>query len=159
MATNPGSSTTQSMSTKTIYHPPSLVEQEFRSWQNHWMELDEDRPDTLARTIRMCNPDNYPNIFVLLQIACTLGVTSCECERSISALRRLRTYLRASMGESRLSALAHLHIHYNSDINPDEIVDKFCRNNVRQCDACNYRILFLRACAYLKYTLYCFGEH
>ena len=39
----------------------------------------------------------YPNIRVLLQVACTLPVTSCECERSASALRRLHNYMRASM--------------------------------------------------------------
>ena len=47
------------------------------------------RPSTPAAAIKDCDSDLYPNVKVLLQIACTLPVTSCECERSASALRRL----------------------------------------------------------------------
>ena len=48
----------------------------------------------------------FSDLFVVLQIAVTLPVTSCECERSFSIMRRLRTWLRASMTSERLSALA-----------------------------------------------------
>ena len=66
----------------------------------------------------------YPNLYVLLKICCTIPATSCECERSASALRRLHTFNRASMTQERLSSLALMHIHYltefllflNSDI-------------------------------------------
>ena len=51
----------------------------------------EDRPDTLAKTMKECDQQRFPNLIVLLRIACTLPVTSCECERSASALRRLMT--------------------------------------------------------------------
>ncbi|KAL5486985.1 hypothetical protein EMCRGX_G019535 [Ephydatia muelleri] len=40
------------------------------------------RPSTPAAAIKDCDSDLYPNVKVLLQIACTLPVTSCECERS-----------------------------------------------------------------------------
>ena len=48
------------------------------------------RPATPAAAIRECNPMHY--IRVMLQLACTLPVTSCECERSASTMRRLHTY-------------------------------------------------------------------
>ena len=69
----------------------------------------------------------FPNIKVFLQIACTLPVTSCECERNASALRRLNSYMRASMGKGRLSNLVLLHIHYDTDINRNSIVACYAR--------------------------------
>ena len=47
----------------------------------------------------------------LLNIACTLPVTSCECERSFSAMRRLRTWLRSSMTMNRMESIAIMNIH------------------------------------------------
>ena len=83
----------------------------------------DSRPSSLAESIKDCDSDLFPNIYVLLQIACTIPVTSCECERSASALRRLNNYMRASMGKSRLSHLALLHIHYDMQVDLDEVVD------------------------------------
>ena len=37
----------------------------------------------------------FPNIFTLLKILSSLLVTSCECERSFSAMRRLKSYSRS----------------------------------------------------------------
>ncbi|XP_046862975.1 uncharacterized protein LOC124456622 [Xenia sp. Carnegie-2017] len=47
----------------------------------------------------------------------TLPITSCECERSISALRNLKTYQRSTMVEERLNGLALMRIH--PEIIPD----------------------------------------
>ena len=54
------------------------------------------RGSTLATAIKECDGDHFPNIFVLLKIAYTLPVTSCECERSFSAMRRHRAWLRST---------------------------------------------------------------
>ena len=40
-----------------------------------------------------CNPMHYPNIRVVLQLACTLPVTSCECERRSSTMHSLHIYI------------------------------------------------------------------
>ena len=55
--------------------------------------------------LKECDEDMYPNLYVLLKICCTIPATSCECERSASALRRLHTFNRASMTQERLSSL------------------------------------------------------
>ena len=52
-------------------------------------------------------------VYTLLQIICTLPVTTSTCERSVSVIRRLKTYLRAAMGQERMSGLALMHIHYD----------------------------------------------
>ena len=70
--------------------------------------------------LKECDKDIFPNIYVLLQIACTLPVPSCQCERSASALRRLHNYMRASMAQDRLACLALMHIHYDKKVDTAE---------------------------------------
>ena len=40
-----------------------------------------------------------------------MPITSCEAERSFSALRRTVSYLRSSMSEERLAGLTLMHLH------------------------------------------------
>ena len=62
---------------------PGIVNQEITLWMKKWEYVPKSqRGSTLATAIKECDEDNFPNIFVLLKIACTLPVTSCECERS-----------------------------------------------------------------------------
>ena len=76
-------------------------------------------------SLKACDPDDFPNLYMLLKIAATLPVTTCECERSISTMRRLNNYMRCTMGESRLSSLALMHIKYDMPVNLEEIVNLF----------------------------------
>ena len=46
----------------------------------------------------------------------TMSVTSCTCERSFSSMKLLKTYLRTTMTNNRLNALALLYVH--PDIHP-----------------------------------------
>jgi hypothetical protein len=47
----------------------------------------------------------FPNLFILLKIFLTVPVSSCEAERSFSALKRILTWLRSTMSQDRLSSL------------------------------------------------------
>ena len=89
-------------------------------------------PNNASEAIKQCDRDIYPNIYILLQIACTIPATSCECERSASALKRLNTYLRASVGQERLTGVALINIHYDTIISRDEIIDKFAKKHPRR---------------------------
>ena len=51
-----------------------------------------------------------PELAKAMKILAVIPATSCSAERSFSSLRRLKTYLRNSMGQERLSSLALLHI-------------------------------------------------
>ena len=68
--------------------------------------------DSCAASLKACDSDDFPNLYILFKIAATLPVTSCECERSISTMRILNNYMRCTMGESRLSSLAIMHFKY-----------------------------------------------
>ena len=82
---------------------PQLFSSEFQRWKI--MVQDGIVADSCASSLKECDPDDFPNLYRFLKIAGTLPVTTCECERSISTMRRLNNYIRCTMGESRLSAL------------------------------------------------------
>ncbi|KAL5509608.1 hypothetical protein EMCRGX_G005002 [Ephydatia muelleri] len=72
-----------------VYHDdlpsPELVAQEIIRWKLRHDNLPPNkRPSTVAAAIKECDSLYFLNIRVLLKIACTLLVTSCECERSAS---------------------------------------------------------------------------
>ncbi|CAH3139773.1 unnamed protein product [Porites lobata] len=47
-----------------------------------------------------------PEFSKVVSILAVIPATSCSAERSFSGLRRLKTYLRSTMGQSRLNSLA-----------------------------------------------------
>src|SRR6218665_2533868 len=69
----------------------------------------------------------FHEIYRLLNIASVLPVTSAACERSFSALKLIKTYLRSTMSDIRLSSLALLSIECvrAESINMDAFVDEF----------------------------------
>ena len=87
------------------------------------------RPSGYAPANTACNASLYPNLSILLQVLVTSPVTmQCTAtpERSFSALKRLKTYLRLSMGDERLTSLALIYVHaQTTPIEPVEVVDKF----------------------------------
>ena len=56
----------------------------------------------------------FPNLHVLLQVALTLPITSCESERSFSQLKLIKTSHRSTMTNNRLSGLALMKIETNA---------------------------------------------
>ena len=112
-----------------------LLEQELKHWKLKWQGKSiENIPNSCAKAIKECDIDTFPNIHQLLKIACTLPVTSCECERSASVIRRLNTFMRSSMSEERLSSLALMHVHYDMEIDLDEAVNKFSNLHTRKLE-------------------------
>jgi len=111
---------------------PELFQMELQRWKAQHASVEPElRPASPALATKECDTSLYPNVSVLLKIACTIPVTSRECERSASTLRRLNNYLRASTGKSRLSSLAPLHIHYDSTVDLDVVVDTYARLHPR----------------------------
>jgi hypothetical protein len=75
----------------------------------------------------------FPEIYSLYKIAAVLPVSSAACERSFSALRIIKNYLRSTMGNRRLSDLAVLCIESTrtKSLNLDSVVDAFARKSRR----------------------------
>ena len=55
----------------------------------------------------------FPNLVKLLQFVLTIIVSTAFCERSYSALRRIKTYLHSTMSEQCLNDMALLSIERN----------------------------------------------
>jgi Domain of unknown function (DUF4371)/hAT family C-terminal dimerisation region len=111
----------------------STVEVELECWKQKWT-TGEVTTSSIAETIASTNAIFYPNIFVMLQLSATLPVTSCECERTFSLIRILKTYLRSTMGQERLSGLALLYIHHDIRLCSNTIIDAFARHNPRRME-------------------------
>ena len=83
-------------------------------------------PNNIASTLLSGAANNFfPNIHQLLNILAVLPVTTCEVERSISSLRRLKTYVRSTMTEERLAGLALMHIHSDLPVDVEQILESF----------------------------------
>ena len=67
---------------------------------------EDERPQSLQTTLYSYDVDIFPNIQLLLRIACTLPVTTWENERCNNQLKTYKDLSRATMSEERLSALA-----------------------------------------------------
>lgn len=76
----------------------------------------------------------YPNLWTALRIAITLPVTVAEAERSFSKLKLIKSYLRSTMSQERLTALATISINHRvaENISYDELVDDFAARKVRK---------------------------
>ena len=73
----------------------------------------------------------FPNIHEIMKLILTIPVGSVPCERSFSAMRRLKDWSRSSMTENRLCGLALLYTHRDMEVNLDNVLARF--------DACRHR--------------------
>ncbi|OAF71013.1 hypothetical protein A3Q56_01248 [Intoshia linei] len=85
-----------------------------------------DSKTTIIQLIESCNSNLFPNIHQLLIILVTLPITSCQCECSISILRRLKFFLRSTMTDLVLGGIAYHHAGIN--IEDRIIVEHLFRN-------------------------------
>ena len=76
----------------------------------------------------------YPNITAAMTVLAVIPITMCECERSVSTLRILKTYIRTTMGQDRLNGLALMHVHYSMNLEVDVIVEQFCKMHPRRME-------------------------
>ena len=78
-----------------------------------------------------------PEFSKVVSILAVIPATSCSAERSFSGLRRLKTYLRSTMGQSRLNSLAIISIEraYGNRVivdSIDKIIDTFGQRHGRR---------------------------
>uniref|UniRef100_A0A1X7UUF2 HAT C-terminal dimerisation domain-containing protein n=1 Tax=Amphimedon queenslandica TaxID=400682 RepID=A0A1X7UUF2_AMPQE len=71
--------------------------------------------------------DAFPTLSNLVKIAMTIAVSTASCERSFSALKRIKTYIRSTMGDQCLSDLGILCIErdHSKNIPFDHVLEQF----------------------------------
>ena len=74
----------------------------------------------LLRSIKKYNLDIcVPNIVIGLRIFLTVAMSSAGCERTSSKLKVMKSYLRSTMSQLRLSSLALMSIEHELSANID----------------------------------------
>ena len=112
---------------------PAALNAELRIWCMKWVRIVHEKKSPSLPCPTLCKAHSYlhanltifPSISKLLRILATLPVTSCTCERTFSALRQLKTYLRATMADDRLTFLALIHIYYDFKVDFEKLLDDF----------------------------------
>jgi hypothetical protein len=107
---------------------------EFLRWKAYWARQPAtvNRPDNVIDALRVASDlGTYPNITVLLHIFATIPVTTATGERSFSALKYIKNYLRSTMGEQRLNGLGHLFINRDITLDYDMVIDDFAKHSRR----------------------------
>lgn len=108
------------------------VDTELRMWEERCLNLVGTPPETLSALLPTIDRITFPNIYVAMQILATLPVTTCTCKRSISVLRRLKTYLRNAMTGNRLNDLALPHVHREIHLDVHEVINCFAIRHPRR---------------------------
>ena len=89
-----------------------MVVPEVQRWVNKWKKEDVSTvPSSAIEALCACHADIYPNVYILLTILGTLPESTAPSERSFSTARRLKPYLRSSIGNELMTGLALLSIH------------------------------------------------
>jgi len=70
----------------------------------------------------------------LLTILGTLPVSTATSERSFSTMRRLKAYLRSSIGNEQMTGLALLSTHKDRQIDREKIMNDFVASSNRSSD-------------------------
>ena len=73
----------------------------------------------------------FPEVVTRIRLLLVLPSSSCEAERSFSALRRLKTFLRSTMTQQRLNNVAVCHVHSTvlREINSVNVINDFVSLN------------------------------
>ncbi len=79
----------------------------------------------LFKSMSPAQRNSMSEICTLLKLTQVVPATNAESERSASALRRVKSYLRSTMSQSRLNNLMLLHVHKHRTDNLDL---KICSN-------------------------------
>ena len=96
-------------SVKEMFRIDNLVEEALA-----WYDVQKHKPldDNSLGMIELVKQTTlFPAVRKAILIALTLPATSCTVERSFSTLRRVKTWLRSTMSDSRLSGLCMLSVH------------------------------------------------
>ena len=80
----------------------------FKVWKQY-QDISE-ISNKLVDAFQVCSPLQFPNMSVLLYLALTLPISSCEAERRFSQLKLIKTSLRSTMSGHRLSGLSLMKI-------------------------------------------------
>lgn len=110
---------------------------ELTLWRQKWLAKENEShqlPQSSFDVLKSCDNEVYPVIHTLLSVLTTLPVSNASAERSFSALRRLKSWLRTTMSQNRLTGLALMHVHRDVEISVDSVISRFAKSGNRRLD-------------------------
>ena len=95
----------------------------------HWNSL-----NLLQCFVKLNHQTSFYNLLIMPRTFLTMCVSVTSCGRSFSKLKLIKTYLRSTMGQERMSSLALLLIERGLTETTDftHVVDKFARLKARK---------------------------
>jgi hypothetical protein len=108
---------------------PSSFTSEYDRWLVKWRSSIQ-AASTVTGFVDACvaaEPDLFPNIHLILKISAIRPSSNAGNERTFSALKRLKTFMRSTMRQDRLNGLSLMHINQDLPINIDVLIDRFAR--------------------------------
>ena len=120
--------------------PPSDLFVEYDMFRNMIKDIGIDPEDVsnprCIYQFMVCNEMNqsFPNIATVYKICLTVPVSRVSAERSFNCLKRIKSYLRYTMGQERLSSLSIINIERTMahTINYDRVLNKFANMHKRK---------------------------
>ena len=104
-------------------------------WPTHWVITKRnDLPTTLCITLDSVNPVLCPSIDTISCVLLTMLVASTTAERSFSVLRCLKSYVRSTMKNDRLSSLGLVHIHRDVEVDLYKAMEVLVSAKTRRAD-------------------------
>ncbi|KAL4141494.1 hypothetical protein QTP88_004124 [Uroleucon formosanum] len=108
-----------------------VLQSEIEVAKNCILQSTDKKSITLNHVKKVLTKQNFPNLYKLFQVALTIPISSSTCERSFSAMHRIKTWLRTSMLQERFNNTSILYIEkeiYKS-IDTETIINIFAQNN------------------------------
>jgi hypothetical protein len=93
----------------------------------------QDSNQSLEEPIELADPNYYPNLHAVFRVLLTM-----PCERSFSAMRHLKHWIRSTMTEDRLAGLASLFIHRDLYLCRENIMRKFDEAKKRRLEPLHF---------------------
>ena len=87
-------------------------------------------------------PNFIPVYYVALVTLLTYSVSTCTAARSFSSMRRLKSPLRSTMTDERLTSLAILHIHKHKNVDIDRLPVLRVDASPFACDLSSFSLYF-----------------
>ena len=77
--------------------------------------------------------DTFPNMYICLRIYLSLLVTNCSGEKSFSAMKRIKNYLRSTLKDEKLNHLVFMHVESSvlQKLNFNNVLDQFVERLMR----------------------------
>ncbi len=105
---------------------------ECQRWKFRCEQTQSPSTPSLETTLLNLPEDLFPNVARCFHLLLAMPVSTASAERSLSTMRRLKTYLRSTMTTERMSGLGLMNVHRDRELNAARVVDLFAQKRKRR---------------------------